>query len=52
MKNKFLILFLALALTFTACQKKDEDKIKEETSEVQNSTLKKLPSLFGRRCPD
>ncbi len=39
MKNKLLILFLALALTFTACQKKDEDKIKvdENTSETQNS---------------
>lgn len=39
MKNKLLILFLALALTFTACQKKDEDKIKvdENTSEAQNS---------------
>ena len=39
MKNKLLILFLALALTFTACQKKDEDKIKvdENKSETQKS---------------
>ena len=42
MKNKLLILFLALALTFTACQKKDEDKIKEETSEAQNSAQEEI----------
>lgn len=39
MRNKLLILFLVLALTFTACQKKDEDKekINENTNEAQNS---------------
>ena len=39
MKNKLLILFLVLALTFTACQKQDEDKIKvdENKSETQKS---------------
>lgn len=39
MRNKLLILFLALALTFTACQKKDEDKekVNENTNEAQNS---------------
>lgn len=44
MKNKFLILFLALALTFTACQKKDEDKekVNENTNEVQNSAQEEV----------
>lgn len=39
MRNKLLILFLALALTLTACQKKDEDKekVNENTNEAQNS---------------
>lgn len=44
MKNKLLILFLALALTFTACQKKDADKAKtdENTNEAQKSAQEEI----------